>query len=85
MDDQVDVLRHEYIRPQIEIEGVTGLVDAFNEPLACPDFREKRESMIARPCKFVSVAGFLLIPAVSLGLFWLSAPPPRSQGHPLRS
>src|SRR5262249_23035499 len=47
INDQVNVLGHEHVSPQSEVEGLAGLLDALDEPQAGPLSAQKAEASIA--------------------------------------
>ncbi len=84
MHDQVHMLGHEHVSPQIEIPAHPCFVDTLDKPLTGPIFCEKRIPMITRPGQFMSVTRLVVVSAMTTRGFGHWTRLLRSQGHPLR-
>ena len=70
VDDEVDMFRHENVRPEREVECRARVVDRFCQPLAGTIRFQKLKSPVTTESKFVRIAGLIkgLTPALSLAV-----------------
>jgi len=58
-DEQMNMIGHHHISPQLKIQMQSGLLNRFGQPLASPVRFEKRKSSIAGESQLVSMALFM--------------------------
>ena len=65
-DDEVDVINHEHVRPQVEIPFRPRRLDRLRQPEAGPFGREELVLAIATEGQFVSMPRLVIGPALAM-------------------